>query len=186
MWSQKLQAPVGLLALRTQTLHLLELTVDASASLCSHHPHPPPIHCLSPHPVSWGPQLTLYWKEKSLQSIVFHAITRALPHCLCLWAFLFLPFHVYGFPRPPKGKPNHLASGYPLSTCQAFHFSTHPLFFWDTQSSTTLLSFLPFYRNRNLFWLVHPLPSQCSISRQVFQLHGFCLYTLTSFVWFFR
>lgn len=153
---------------------------------CQSLSSPPPHPLLIPSTCSWGPQLMLYWKEKSLQSIVFHAITRALPHCLCLWIFLFLPFHVYGFPclwERQAQPPSFWVPPFYLSRISFFH--TSPFLLRHSVIHYTALSFLPFYRNRNLFWLIHPLPSQCSISPQVFQLHGFCLYTLTSFAWFF-
>lgn len=101
-----------------------------------------------------------------------------LPRCLCLWTFLFLPFHVCGFPRPLKGKPDHLSSGYPLFTCQGFHFFTHPLFFWDTQSSMTLLSFLPIYRNRNCFDASSTTEAMLHIATS---LSAQCLWSLHSY-----
>lgn len=101
-------------------------------------------------------------------------------YCLFLSTCLSLPFHVLGFPMPLKGKARIF--WVPLFLLATDVSSSHIPFSFEILSHPLhTLSNLPFKRNRNLSWLLHPLPNHCPASLQVFQLNvSSCLCTLTS------
>lgn len=135
----------------------------------------PPIHCLSPHPVSWGPQLTLYWKEKSLCSLSFFMQLHEPFPALCAYGpFFSSPSMCMGFLGPSKASPTTYPLGTPFLLVKdfislhipfSFEILSHPLHcshfshFIETETSFDSSS-----TTESTFHIATSLSAQCLLS----------------------